>query len=328
MANCVYCGQPAGILHTKHADCHARAQEVLGRFRQQVEDYVRRGVSAPALQTDGLTIPHERYQGVVLEVLAETAKRANEDPNFSETEETRLLATLQNAGFGNGALSDSPDLERLHRAGVLRDLRNGVLPQRCTFGSGVVLSKGEVPVWGFERVPIYERRQHREWVGGSCGYSVRLAKGFWVHQSAHRGRSVSYESDDLLGSGDFFISNKNLYVTVGGKISKFALKRLVNVQFYKDGLELQVDGARPRQFQVRLREPDAWLASSILCNVQNLEDAAPERARAKTRKAAAAAPPVGVADEIAKLAALYERGLLTEAEFTRQKGALLAGHGP
>ena len=65
MANCIYCGQPAGILHTKHADCQARAQEVLGRFRQQVEDYVRRGASAPALQTDGLTIPHERYQGVV-----------------------------------------------------------------------------------------------------------------------------------------------------------------------------------------------------------------------------------------------------------------------
>lgn len=132
------------------------------------------------------------------------------------------------------------------------------------------MGRNESYIWFFNRVDVYERKTHRSYAGHSAGISVRIAKGIYLREGAYRGHAVEHVSTDHVGLGDFVVTNKNLFIVIGGRTTKLSLKKIVSVTPHTDGISFQCDGDRAQQYSIRHLDP--WFAYNVLINLSALVD--------------------------------------------------------
>ena len=189
---------------------------------------------------------------------------------------------LDQAGLdGNGAQTS------LVQAAVIRDVTQGIVPQRQNITGTVPfnLMKSEQLVWVIQDVDYLETVMRRERRGSFHGLSIRVAKGVYYRPSTFRSRPIEWEETIHTDTGLLGLTTKHLYFAPGygacqhhppmrrpvaclsGARKKFRVRydRIVAFDPYDDGFGIMRDAqtAKPQTFRTK----DGWFAYNLAVNL-------------------------------------------------------------
>ena len=104
----------------------------------------------------------------------------------------------------------------LVQAAVLRDVAQGIIPQRQLASGNVPfnLMKSEQLVWVIQRVDYLETVVRRERSGASHGLSIRVARGLCYRPSTFRSRPIEWEETIHADTGMLGLTTKHIYFAV------------------------------------------------------------------------------------------------------------------
>jgi hypothetical protein len=192
---------------------------------------------------------------------------ALEDGILSEQEERSLVAIANALSLENEDLSHTEAWDRVVKAGTLRDVLQGRLPERITVVNGLPfnMQKGETIVWAFNNVAYYEQRTFTRYEGGSHGVSVRVAKGLYYRVGSFRGQPVKRDQMVALGTGLLGVTDRHLYFVGQSKTFRVKYDKIVSFTPYSDGIGIMRDAqtAKPQVFVTG----DGWFTYNLITNL-------------------------------------------------------------
>ena len=287
MGNCTYCGKPAGFLRNSHNECkeaferEKRQQEALREKGHQeivelVSSAINHGNSLDSLEKQLLSIaeshsidpsPTKKYLIMGWENAVQTAL---EDGVLSEEEETSLITFKNHFALSQTDLSTDGSYTQMVQAGALRDILDGELPERITVGGNLPFNfqKNEQLVWIFQDVAYYEQKTRREYVGGSTGGSVRVAKGVYLRASSFKGHPVERTETVHMGTGILGVTNKHLYFSGGQKSFRIPYSKIISFEPFSDGIGIQRDAATAKP--QTLVTGQGWFTYNLISNLAQM----------------------------------------------------------
>ena len=276
MGACLHCGQPAGFLRKRHRDCEAKHREGRELFRQSVLRAVAGQLDVAKLGSKFLELRESHYisdavaRPLLLEAWENAVDRAFEDGVLSESEESGLVSVADYFALTQDDLNKKGHHARFVKGVVLRELMEGKIPERVNLDSQLPFNfqKSEKLIWLFQGVDYYEQKKRREYVGGSTGVSVRVAKGVYFRTSAFKARPVDRVETVHVGTGLLAVTNKHLYFSGGQKSFRVRLDKIVAFEPFSDGIGIQRDAAtaKPESFLTG----DGWFTYNLVRNSANL----------------------------------------------------------
>ncbi|MFZ5992084.1 MAG: hypothetical protein ACOYW9_09985 [Deinococcota bacterium] len=273
MPKCRYCGQPTqGFLSFAHRECTERHTKGKAEIARRIEllpqepdpklalAQIKQIASDAFLGGEGLT-------STVLAALPKAIENALDDHLLSVQEQRAFEVLIQELGL-DSRKEIHPYVLRLARAAVLRELAEGrVFEYPLPPNAPILLQKGEKLAWVFQEVKLYEYRVHREYVSSGGGVSVRVAKGVYLRSSQVRTKPIVTERLELVDRGMLLVTTKHLYFH-GKQAHRLALKKIVALDPYRDGIEVHPDGAKPKSRIYVL--DDGWFASNLITGLAGL----------------------------------------------------------
>ncbi len=276
MGDCWYCGQPAGFLRKKHAVCEAKYKEGWSRMLAIATDSAVGKLPLHSVESQlkeiatSSFIEVSRIQEALIQGWEQAVEHFLEDGYLDESEEERLKEFMVKFSLSQDQLDRRRAYTRLVKGAVLRDVMNGVVPERMKVQGNLPFNfqKSEKLVWLFPEVEYYEDRKRRQYVGGHQGVSIRIAKGVYYRVGAFRGHPVETTETVFVGSGLLCVTNRHVYFSGGGKSFRIRHDKIVSIEPYSDGVAIQRDAqtARPQIFVTR----DGWFTYNLLRNVSNI----------------------------------------------------------
>lgn len=145
----------------------------------------------------------------------------------------------------------------LFKAQVLRGLNEGEIAE-VDLESGVLLKPDEQAVWEFGDTRYLTTQTHVQYVGGSQGVSVQLAKGLYYRASAFHGEPIRTEEMIEVGIGALVVTTSGLIFDLPGNsylpgmASRWPFKKIIAVHRFSNAIEVlsEVGHKRPAIFQV------------------------------------------------------------------------------
>jgi hypothetical protein len=270
MGKCIYCNEEAGFLKAKHKSCVENAKLAADRIENAISGLQldtssgRSLVDLVARERVAGNFPEENFRRLIDMMLTKVANQFLEDSIISEAEEGVISALLSSWGTIASAPVKSQVLTRVSKALTLGDLANGMFPNRFD-GSGmpIILRKGETWVWGFSSVKYHMFKKNRQFVSGSRGVSVRVAKGVYFRAGASRGRTIV--TDDLVheDTGVFAITNQALHFKGNSASFRLPFDKLQSVQPYADCVEVSDTKQTSKPFYFDVDDP-VFAANTIM----------------------------------------------------------------
>src|SRR5437899_430758 len=194
MPNCKFCGQPAGLFHWQHGECYQRHEE--GKRQLSIEIA---GAATNNSALDSLDarlreiaahsyIPQDEERSLVVQAWALAVDHSLDHGVLEQGQEERLIGIKKRLELTQAEADRTGALSRVVKAGVLREIMHGTLPQRMRIDGGLPINllKDERIVWVFQRCDYLEDKVRRQYVGGSQGISVRIAKGLYYRVGAFK----------------------------------------------------------------------------------------------------------------------------------------------
>ena len=198
MSTCIFCGKPAGLFHSKHADCFQKHED----GKHEIGTLILKIPTSSALVEDvasqieqiarqSFISPHERY-ALFVASWSEAVDQSLHDGVLSDAAEKRLMDLRESLSLSRSSLEATGAWLRVVKSATLRDLLNGVIPSRMSFNGSlsINLQKSEQIVWAFDASEYLEDRTRRQYVGGSRGVSVRVMKGVYYHVGGFKGDTI------------------------------------------------------------------------------------------------------------------------------------------
>ena len=276
MGTCKFCQRPAGILRSLHPECVALHSGSLKRTRSEL---------ASALRTTG------NFESVLprIERFAETGRLSNEDVKnalvseweiaiehflddgeLDAAEEHRLVCYIEQFKLTQPELDRNGALTTLAKAGAIRELLEGRLPQRMTVQGNLPINflKSEKVVWAFRNAKYLEDKNQRTYVGGSQGFSVRVMKGVYYRASAFKGQAVDRTVRVAVDEGLVVVTDKNIYFTGGQKSLRVPYSNVVSFQPFADGIGIVRDAANAK-LQI-FATGDGWFVHNLVVNLARM----------------------------------------------------------
>ena len=279
MGTCRLCGQPAGFLRSQHKECLAKRDAAQARMNEVAQRSLREAVDRDALEAELRSIALGNFldDSAVREALVaaweDGVQKSLEDGVLTADEEQRLAAFKEAFSLEQSVLDRKGALSRLVKAGVLRDLMEGTLPQRVTVGGTlpVNLQKNEKIIWVFPNTQYLEDRVRREYVGGYQGASIRVAKGVYWRVGGFRGHPIEHTERTHVDTGVLVVTNKHVYFVGPSKSLRIRHDKIISLVPFDDGIGLHRDtaAAKPQMF----RTGDGWFTYNLLSNVSNVAGA-------------------------------------------------------
>ncbi len=121
----------------------------------------------------------------------------------------------------------SPFRQRLMRLQLLTGIRRGELPEYVPLN--VSLNRGEICHWQERCWLLEERVVSRQYVGGSRGVSIRVAKGVTYRAGAHRGHLESTRGLVKTADGRLTITNQRVIYSGGAKAFTLSFNKVVGM---------------------------------------------------------------------------------------------------
>ena len=280
MGNCIYCGKSAGLFKSKHAECEDREKRrliVLTELVSRIEEAVVGAIQEPSeaaklreiIQEGGKSglLTQESAREAIIEGWSKSVEKCLEDGIIDEEEERRLVVFKNGFQFTEEELNKKGAHTRLVQAIVIRDVLNGIIPQRMelTEALPVNLQKGEKVVWVFAGCDYLEDRTKREYVGGSRGASVRVMKGVYYRVGAFKGSTVASTERVHVDSGTVVITDKNIYFSGSSKSLRIPYDKIVSFLPFDDGVGVIRDTqtAKPQIFSTGA----GWFTYNLVTNL-------------------------------------------------------------
>lgn len=245
-------------------------------FQGYVVDFFARGVPLSQIQvsTDSVTsvlpMTSQQKNDAYINVLGKAADKFLADGMLTDREQQQIELYASSLGIALNCLPSQHQNESLARIGqamILKDLQNGIMPKN-PLTVPVMLGRGEVAIWVYDNVTMYQEKFIREYQGGSRGVSYRICKGVTYRTGSFKGRPVERSSMECVGTGSLVITNKHFFFHCPTASVKIPYSKLVGVTPYSDGLEVHKEEAKPKR--TVFQGFDAWFVMNVLNLVNNV----------------------------------------------------------
>jgi hypothetical protein len=273
---CRFCGNPAGFLRRRHAECFRKFEdgkrEIVSLVTatptgslpsQRIADRVRE-------IAEHSFIPAYMIRDLSVEGWSSAVEHSLHDGVLSEEEEKRLMEIKDRLALSHEELERNGAWERVVKAAVIRDLLHGQLPKRMSANGSlpVNLQKGEEIVWAFNRVEYLEDRVRRQYVGSSSGVSIRVMKGVYYRVGAFKGQPIDRTERVHVDTGIVATTNKHIYFVGPKKSLRVPYAKIVSFQPFADGIGVVRDAASAKP-QIFLTG-DGWFTYNLVTNLAHL----------------------------------------------------------
>ena len=197
----------------------------------------------------------------------EAVEGALEDGLISLDEENALAQYADHFDLTQEELNRNGVQTTMVQAGVIRDVANGLVPQRQTITGAIPfnLMKSEQLVWVIDGVDYLETVVRRERQGTSHGVSIRVARGLYYSPRQFRSRPIEWEETVHADTGLLGLTTKHLYFAGSRKKFRVRYDRIVSFDPYDDGFGIMRDAqtAKPQAF----RSGDGWFVYNLVTNL-------------------------------------------------------------
>jgi hypothetical protein len=276
MGNCKFCGKPAGFLHSEHTECEQLHENSEKQIVAEISQALSPSGSLDALQSrlteiaqDGYISENER-QTLLVQGWTDAVNRYLEDGVLDESEETRLVEFKNRFSLAEADLDANGAFTRIVKAGVIRDVLNGVIPRRMKLDANlpINLQKDEEVVWVFPGCEYLEDKTRRQYVGGSQGVSVRIMKGLYYRVGGFAGQPVDRTERVHIDTGMVVVTNQHIYFAGPSKALRLPYAKIVSFQPFSDGIGIIRDAsnAKPQIFVTG----DGWFTYNLVTNLAHL----------------------------------------------------------
>lgn len=283
MGNCKYCGKPAGFLRGKHAECeekHQQHERLIQGGRQRIAIEVLRAIKSSEnldslektiteIEQSSFVPPNER-KALLVKGWENSVEHFLEDGILDTTEEKRLVEFKDRFALSQSELDRNGALTKTAKAAILRDVLNGVIPQRMSVDGNlpINLQKGEQIIWAFPGSKYLEDKTRRQFVGGSQGVSVRVMKGVYYRVGAFKGQSIEHTERTHIDTGWVVITNKNIYFAGPRKSVRLPYAKIVSFEPFSDGIGVMRDAATAKS-QIFVTG-DGWFTYNLVTNLSQI----------------------------------------------------------
>ncbi len=272
MADCRYCGKPAGFLRHQHPDCRRRHDEAAAK----IPDFFVKALQSPmsgsrfretidqaAAQN---FVPSAERDELVRRGLGAMIKGALAGGILTDAEDERINEFQHDFGMPLSALGDEGSA--LAKARILRALDAGQIPPVNVIVEGALaprLETDERALWSFDDARYLTFRSRTHYVGGSTGISVRVMRGVYYRVGGFRGEPIKTDFLSNEDSGSLTIAQRNVYFVGTRRALKIPVRKIASAQLYSDGIEILLNGvsAKPAFFMIG----DAPFAANLLARL-------------------------------------------------------------
>ncbi len=275
MGVCKYCGEQVGLLRNKHDECEQKYLGAIKHISSLVASAAAGRMSIEGLKPKLQLLTKSSYvspaalKEVVIPIWEDTVDHFLNDGNLDESEEKKLMELSNFFGFSQSDLDKRGAYSKMVKAAVLRDLMNGVVPQRAKIsGAPFNLQKKEQLVWLFDQVDYLEDKTRREYVGATHGVSIRIMKGVYYRVGEFKGRPVDRTERVRMDNGILGVTDKHLYFAGPGKSFRIPYNKIVSFTPFSDGIGVIRDAttAKPQIFVTG----DGWFTYNLVTNLARL----------------------------------------------------------
>jgi hypothetical protein len=283
LGNCKYCGEPAGLLQGKHAECEEKylalqhhiqdgrqriVAEVL-KFIKETENYCELEKKISGIENNCHVQQSER-KNLLIKGWEDTVEQFLDDRILDESEETKLVKFKEYFTLTQDDLDKNGAMTKLTKAAVLRDVLNGIIPQRFSIAGNlnVNLQKSEQVVWIFPGSKYLEDKTLRHYVGGSQGAGIRIMKGVYYRVGAFKAYPIENTERVHADTGNLVVANKNIYFTGPQKSFRIPYPKIVTFEPFSDGIGIMRDAAsaKPQIFVTG----DGWFTYNLVMNLSQI----------------------------------------------------------
>ena len=275
MGNCIYCDKPAGFFRTRHQECWLRHEEgkdeiislvgggLKGGSLSRLETSIRQVASASNIDASTM-------KSLVVTGWEKAVDDAFDDDMLTNKEETALVALGQHFDLSQEDLDENGAYTKVVKGAVLREILEGKIPEKLHITGNLPfnLQKTEKVVWVFRDVDYYKTRTRTQYVGGSHGVSVRVAKGLYYRVGAFKGERVQNPETIHADTGLLGVTSKHIYFV--GTIERFRIgyAKIMAFEAFSDGIGVQRDAltAKPQSFVTE----DGWFTYNLITNLAQM----------------------------------------------------------
>jgi hypothetical protein len=279
LGDCKYCGKPAGFLRSKHAECERAVQEGQQRIGTKVlhaingsENFDGLEKAISAIEQSSI-VPMALFvdrKSFLLKGWETSVEQFLEDGILDATEEKRLVEFKDHFALSPSELDRNGALTKITKAAAIRDVLNGVVPQRMVVDGNLPINfqKNEQVVWAFPNSKYLVDKIRRQYVGGSQGVSIRVMKGVYYRAGAFKGHATEHTERVLIDTGWVAITNKSIYFVGPQKSVRLPYTKIVSFEPFSDGIGIMRDAATAK-LQIFLTG-DGWFTYNLVTNLSKI----------------------------------------------------------
>lgn len=272
MGNCIHCGKSAGLFRSKHEDCAKKYEEGKDWVLATITEFSASSKldllpSRINELCENAYIPNSEKNELLVKGWTSVVDGFLNDSVLDEAEEKQLLELQNSLSLSREELDKEGAYSRIAKAAVLRDLLNGVIPQRIKIEGSLPINfqKNEKIVWAFPNVDYLEDKTRRHYEGGSQGVSVRIMKGVYYRVGAFKGHAVNRTERVHADTGWLVITDKHIYFAGRLKSMRVTYSKVISFQPFSDGFGLIRDAANAKS-QIFVTG-DGWFAYNLVTNL-------------------------------------------------------------
>lgn len=212
-------------------------------------------------------ISSEEAKNKIISSLPVIMKKATHNGLFTEKQEEDIDKILEQYAI---VIDDIPPstLEIIAKEKTLRNLINSNIdPILRPTGLPFVFQKNEILIWAFINAYINGIKTTKEYIAGSRGFSMRIAKGLYYRVGSYKGKSIERDQVISYGCGHVAVTSKNIYIKTDSIVKKIKNESLVSVELSDKGVILNSSGTRSKPIELCVDDP--YFLLNIIQNASN-----------------------------------------------------------
>lgn len=277
MGTCKICGLSAGWFKEYHAECQAK-------FNSGRESLISTSTNAILIQAERenlmdrcksiaqhYMLSDDAIRDSLITSWEKTLENLLDNGILSQEEEGKLMTFAEEFGFGQYQLDRKGQYTRAIKAAVLREVTEGIIPQRFKVGDNhpFNLQKTETLVWAFNDVSYLEEKTSRTYVGASQGMSIRVGKGVYYRVGAFEGHPVETTQMVYKGKGVLAITTKHIYFASETlKSVRIPYNKIISWISFSDGIGIHTDAKSSKP--IAFVNGDGWFIFNLVQNLAQM----------------------------------------------------------
>lgn len=282
MGKCKFCGNSAGFLRHSHEECELKNRAKKREYEASKQLIISEIEGACFYSGNNFSLLEKKIneiaesnnildiKNLIVSGWERAVDRAFDAGVLTEKEETNFVNLIKHFSISKTQLDHNEAFKKIVKGAVLRDVMNGIIPEGMNIDGNLPfnLQKTEKIIWVFNGVDYYEQVKKTQYLGGSQGFSIRIAKGVYYRTSSFKGERVETHETIHADTGLLGITNKHIYFSGGQKSFRIRYDKIVSFKPYSDGIGLQRDAitAKPQSFITE----DGWFAYNLITSAAQL----------------------------------------------------------